>query len=77
MGRTASHFYISYDSIEIFNESLKPFMNMSEILSMIASAKEFDQLKVYNQKIVIYIYINKINNCWFYSFFLIRFEMTK
>lgn len=24
-------------------------MNMSEILSMIASAKEFDQLKVYNK----------------------------
>lgn len=48
MGRTASHFYISYDSIEIFNQSLKPFMNISEILSMIASAKEFDQLKVYN-----------------------------
>lgn len=47
MGRTASHFYISYDSVEIFNQSLRPFMNMSEILSMIASAKEFDQLKVY------------------------------
>lgn len=55
MGRTASHFYISYDSIEIFNQSLKPFMNMSEILSMIASAKEFEQLKVYIKQIFIYM----------------------
>jgi len=46
MGRTASHFYISHDSVEVFNQCLSPFMNMSEILSMIASAKEFDQLKV-------------------------------
>lgn len=46
MGRTASHFYISHDSVEIFNQNLRPFMNMSEILSMISSAKEFDQLKV-------------------------------
>lgn len=52
MGRTASHFYISHDSVEIFNQNLRPFMNMSEILSMISSAKEFDQLKVYiNNKI--------------------------
>lgn len=46
MGRTASHFYISHDSVEVFNQSLRPFMNMSEILSMIANAKEFNQLKV-------------------------------
>lgn len=58
MGRTASHFYISYDSVEIFNQSLRPFMNMSEILSMIANAKEFEQLKVYD----IQIYV-KFNNC--------------
>lgn len=49
MGRTASHFYISYDSVEIFNKSLRPFMNLSEILSMIANAKEFDQLQVCTQ----------------------------
>jgi len=56
MGRTASHFYISYDSVEIFNQCLKPFMNMSEILSMISSAKEFDQLKVYYKKYILYMY---------------------
>lgn len=55
MGRTASHFYISYDSVEIFNQILKPFMNMSEILSMIASAKEFDQLKVCTLYILMFI----------------------
>lgn len=59
MGRTASHFYISYDSVEIFNQSIKPFMTMSEILSMISSAKEFDQLKVYYNK---YIYSVQCEN---------------
>ncbi|CAH1724972.1 activating signal cointegrator 1 complex subunit 3 [Aphis gossypii] len=52
MGRTASHFYISYDSVEIFNQSIKPFMTMSEILSMISSAKEFDQLKVRDDEVI-------------------------
>jgi len=61
MGRTASHFYISYDSVEIFNQCLKPFMNMSEILSMISSAKEFDQLKVYYNKYILYI-LTKLYN---------------
>lgn len=53
MGRTASHFYISYDSVEIFNQTLRPFMNLSEILNMIASAKEFEQLQV--KKIIVSI----------------------
>ncbi|XP_022167440.1 activating signal cointegrator 1 complex subunit 3-like [Myzus persicae] len=44
-GRTASHFYITYDSVEIFNKCLKPSMNGSEIFQMISDAKEFDQIR--------------------------------
>lgn len=46
LGRTASHFYIKYDTVEVFNEMLKPVMNESEVLNMMANAHEFQQLKV-------------------------------
>lgn len=46
LGRTASHFYIKYDTVEIFNDLMKPFMNEAEIFAMISQAQEFQQLKV-------------------------------
>ena len=46
LGRTASHFYIKYDTVEIFNERMHPAMNDAEIFALISMAQEFDQLKV-------------------------------
>nr|CAH0109762.1 unnamed protein product [Daphnia galeata] len=46
LGRTASHFYIKYDTVEIFNEQMHPAMNDAEIFALISMATEFDQLKV-------------------------------
>lgn len=46
MGRTASHFYVKYDTVEVFNEMMKPIMNEAEILAMISHSQEFEQLKV-------------------------------
>lgn len=46
LGRTASHFYIKYDTVEIFNDLMKPFMNEYDILAMMSQAQEFQQLKV-------------------------------
>lgn len=46
MGRTASHFYIKYDTVEIFNEMMKTIMTDSEVFNLIANAQEFQQLKV-------------------------------
>ncbi|XP_076373679.1 activating signal cointegrator 1 complex subunit obelus isoform X2 [Tachypleus tridentatus] len=46
MGRTASHFYIKYATVETFNERLKPIMTEADILGMLSQAQEFDQLKV-------------------------------
>ena len=46
LGRTASHFYIKYDTVEIFNEMMTSIMNEGEILAMISKAQEFEQLKV-------------------------------
>lgn len=46
LGRIASHFYLKYDTVEIFNEQQRPEMNEAEILAMISHAQEFQQLKV-------------------------------
>ncbi|XP_053995787.1 activating signal cointegrator 1 complex subunit 3 [Hylaeus anthracinus] len=46
LGRIASHFYLKYDTIEIFNELMKPIMNEAEILALISHSQEFQQLKV-------------------------------
>jgi len=46
LGRIASHYYLKYDTVEIFNELNKSIMNEAQILSMISRAQEFEQLKV-------------------------------
>lgn len=46
LGRIASHYYLKYDTVEIFNELQKPVMTETEILAMISRAQEFEQLKV-------------------------------
>jgi activating signal cointegrator complex subunit 3 len=46
LGRTASQFYIKHDTIEVFNEMMKPVMKEDEILDMLSRAQEFEQLKV-------------------------------
>ncbi|XP_026299668.1 activating signal cointegrator 1 complex subunit 3 isoform X2 [Apis mellifera] len=46
LGRIASHFYLKYDTIKIFNTLLKPIMTEAEIFSMISYSQEFEQLKV-------------------------------
>lgn len=51
LGRTASHFYIKYDTVEVFNELLRAFMNEGEILAMMSQAQEFQQLKVRDEEL--------------------------
>ena len=51
LGRTASHFYIKYDTVEIFNERMHPAMNDAEIFALISMAQEFDQLKVRDEEL--------------------------
>lgn len=46
LGRTASHYYIKYASIETFNDLLKPFMNEKQTLAMVSKSEEFEQVKV-------------------------------
>ncbi|CAD5122095.1 DgyrCDS10545 [Dimorphilus gyrociliatus] len=46
LGRTASHYYIKYATIETINELLKSQMTEDTIFSMLSKAQEFDQIKV-------------------------------
>lgn len=46
MGRTASHFYIKYNTIETFNELFNSQRTEGDILSIVSKAEEFEQLKV-------------------------------
>lgn len=51
LGRTASHFYIKYDTVEVFNETLRPVMNEADIIYMMSLAQEFQQLKVRDEEL--------------------------
>lgn len=55
LGRTASHYYIKYDTIEMFNEEIKDAMDDREIFAMISKAQEFEQLKVSSIMSIYYI----------------------
>lgn len=46
LGRIASHFYIQYSSVETYNEMLRPHMNDSEVIDMIANSSEFENIQV-------------------------------
>lgn len=48
LGRVAAHFYIQAESVMTFNESmaLKPFPTDSDLLMLVASATEFENVRV-------------------------------
>ncbi|XP_060905517.1 activating signal cointegrator 1 complex subunit 3 [Labrus mixtus] len=50
LGRTASHFYIRYNTIETFNESFNSQRTEGDILSIVSKAEEFEQLKVRDEE---------------------------
>uniref|UniRef100_W5NIJ2 Activating signal cointegrator 1 complex subunit 3 n=1 Tax=Lepisosteus oculatus TaxID=7918 RepID=W5NIJ2_LEPOC len=51
LGRTASHFYIKYNTIETFNELFDAHKTEADILSIVSKAEEFDQVKVRDEEI--------------------------
>ena len=46
LGRTASHYYILHESVDIYNELLRPHMTEAEIFEAICHSKEFENIKV-------------------------------
>uniref|UniRef100_A0A8B9HI64 Activating signal cointegrator 1 complex subunit 3 n=1 Tax=Astyanax mexicanus TaxID=7994 RepID=A0A8B9HI64_ASTMX len=50
LGRTASHFYIKYNTIETFNELFNAQKTDADILSIVSKAEEFEQVKVRDEE---------------------------
>ncbi|XP_061770948.1 activating signal cointegrator 1 complex subunit 3 [Nerophis ophidion] len=50
LGRTSSHFYIKYNTIETFNEHFNSQRTEADILSIVSKAEEFEQLKVRDEE---------------------------
>jgi activating signal cointegrator complex subunit 3 len=51
LGRTASHYYIKYDTVEMVNTVLKDTMTDKEILGLLSQCHEFQQLKVRDEEL--------------------------
>ncbi|KAK6326519.1 hypothetical protein J4Q44_G00021640 [Coregonus suidteri] len=50
LGRTASHFYIKYNTMETFNELFNSQKTEADILSIVSKAEEFEQVKVRDEE---------------------------
>lgn len=46
LGRTASYFYINVDTMEQINRLLMPIMTEADILRLMCTASEFEQIQV-------------------------------
>ncbi|KAF0687130.1 Aste57867_21101 [Aphanomyces stellatus] len=46
LGRVASHYYITHGTIETFNEMLSQYMEDEDVLHVICSSSEFEQVQV-------------------------------
>ncbi|NWH78990.1 ASCC3 protein, partial [Piaya cayana] len=51
LGRTASHYYIKYSTIETFNELFDAHKTEGDILAIVSKAEEFEQIKVREEEI--------------------------
>ncbi|XP_006865917.1 PREDICTED: activating signal cointegrator 1 complex subunit 3-like [Chrysochloris asiatica] len=51
LGRTASHYYIKYNTIETFNENFDAHKTEGDIFAIVSKAEEFDQIKVREEEI--------------------------
>jgi pre-mRNA-splicing helicase BRR2 len=46
IGKVASHYYIKCDSMQIYNEELKPHMSTIDLFRLFALSKEFENIPI-------------------------------
>ncbi|XP_038655200.1 activating signal cointegrator 1 complex subunit 3 isoform X1 [Scyliorhinus canicula] len=46
LGRTASHYYIQYNTIETFNELFSAHNTEADVFALVSKAEEFEQIKI-------------------------------
>ena len=63
LGRTASHYYIKFESIEIIEDTMTPHLDDVSLFSLVSKAKEFEQVKVRDEEIPELRMLEE--SCWF------------
>ena len=51
LGRVSSHFYLQHESVETFNDMLKPDLTDAECLNVICHAQEFENIRVRDEEL--------------------------
>mmetsp|Transcript_35097 Transcript_35097/g.59441 ORF Transcript_35097/g.59441 Transcript_35097/m.59441 type:complete len:2046 (+) Transcript_35097:92-6229(+) len=51
VGRVASHFYIHHESVQLYNEMLKPFLTDEKLLVVLAHSREFSNIKIRDEEL--------------------------
>jgi pre-mRNA-splicing helicase BRR2 len=61
IGKVASHYYIKHNSMSIYNENMKPHMNIIDVFRLFALSKEFQFIPIReNEKIELTKLIDKV-----------------
>ncbi|CDW82626.1 u5 small nuclear ribonucleoprotein 200 kda helicase [Stylonychia lemnae] len=61
IGKVASHYYIKHNSMSIYNENLKSYMNIIDVFRLFALSKEFQFIPIReNEKLELQKFIDKV-----------------
>jgi pre-mRNA-splicing helicase BRR2 len=61
LGKVASHYYIKCDSMQVYNEELKPNMAMIDLFRLFALSKEFENIPIRdNEKVELAKFIDRV-----------------
>lgn len=61
LGKIASHYYIKHESMQVYNEHLKPHMNLIDVLRLFALSNEFKFVPVReNEKLELQKFIERV-----------------
>ena len=61
LGKVASHYYIKCDSMQVYNEELKPHMNTIDLFRLFALSKEFENIPIReNEKVELQKFIDRV-----------------
>ena len=65
LGKVASHYYIKCDSMQLYNEELKPHMNTIDLFRLFALSKEFENIPIReNEKLMLFFIVDDFFMCY-------------
>jgi len=61
LGKVASHYYVKHTSMTVYNENLKPHMNIIDVFRLFSLSKEFQLIPIReNEKIELQKFIDRV-----------------